>query len=130
MVEDYYPVEWPGRQVVALPEHIGISNAGQVREELLSAINRGAQGLIADMTATISCDHASADAGHTAYAGMRQVKGGNASSAKALTHRAPENARRSARSDLDVTDQQTIGAAVQALLTAEVRLYEHSVHIT
>ena len=62
-VEDLYPVEWAGGQaVVTLPEHIGISNAGQVREELLSVINRGATTLIADMTATVSCDHAGADA--------------------------------------------------------------------
>ena len=54
---------WAGRQVVVtLPEHIAIANAGQIREELLSVINRGAQVLIADMTATISCDHAGADA--------------------------------------------------------------------
>jgi anti-anti-sigma factor len=63
VVEGLYPVEWDGGQaVVALPEHIGISNAGQVREELLSVINQGATTLIADMTATISCDHAGADA--------------------------------------------------------------------
>jgi anti-anti-sigma factor len=62
-LEDFYPVEWAGRQaVVALPEHIGISNAGQVREELLSLINRGATTLIADMTATVSCDQAGAEA--------------------------------------------------------------------
>src|ERR1700678_2363423 len=62
-LEDLYPVEWAGGQaVVTLPEHIGISNAGQVREQLLSVINRGATILIADMTATISCDHAGADA--------------------------------------------------------------------
>jgi anti-sigma B factor antagonist len=61
--EDLYPVEWAGTQaVVTLPEHIGISNAGQVREELLSVINRGATTLIADMTATVSCDHAGAEA--------------------------------------------------------------------
>ena len=61
--EDLYPVEWAGAQaVVTLPEHIGISNAGQVREELLSVINRGATTLIADMTATLSCDHAGAGA--------------------------------------------------------------------
>ena len=62
-LEDFYPVEWVGGQaVVALPEHIGISNAGQVREELLSLINRGATTLIADMTATVSCDQAGAEA--------------------------------------------------------------------
>ena len=63
MLRDIYPVQWTDRQaVVALPEHIDVSNAGQIREELLSVINRGATALIADMTATISCDHAGADA--------------------------------------------------------------------
>jgi hypothetical protein len=41
--EDTYPVRWLGRQaVVTLPEHIDMSNAGEIREELLSVINRGA----------------------------------------------------------------------------------------
>jgi anti-anti-sigma factor len=63
VLRDIYPVQWTGRQaVVTLPEHIDVSNAGQIREELLSVINRGAKALIADMTATISCDHAGADA--------------------------------------------------------------------
>jgi anti-sigma B factor antagonist len=58
-----YPVRWEGRlAVVVLPEHVGLANAGQVSEELLSVINRGADVLIADMTATISCDYAGADA--------------------------------------------------------------------
>ncbi len=46
----------------ALGTHIDVSNAGQIREELLSVINRGAEALIADMTATISCDHVGAEA--------------------------------------------------------------------
>jgi anti-anti-sigma factor len=63
MLKDFYPVQWAGGQaVVALPEHIGVSNAGQVRDGLLSVINLGATTLIADMTATVSCDHAGADA--------------------------------------------------------------------
>ncbi len=63
VLEDPFPVEWMGHQaVVALPEHIDVSNVGQIREELLSVINRGAAVLIADMTATVSCDHAGADA--------------------------------------------------------------------
>ncbi len=33
-----------------------------IREELLSVINRGAEALIADMTATVSCDHVGAEA--------------------------------------------------------------------
>ena len=37
------------------------------RDELLSVINRGATALIADMTATVSCDHAGADAMVRAY---------------------------------------------------------------
>ena len=48
--------------VVALPEHIDVSNAGQIREQLLLVINSGAATLIADMTATVSSDHAGADA--------------------------------------------------------------------
>jgi anti-sigma B factor antagonist len=63
VLKDIYPVRWTGRQaVVTLPEHIGASNAGQIREELLSVINRGAETVIADMSTTISCDHAGADA--------------------------------------------------------------------
>ena len=66
--EDAYPVRWAGRQaLVVLPEHIDVSNAGQIREELLSVINRGAEALIADMTATLSCDNAGADAVARAY---------------------------------------------------------------
>ncbi len=68
MPEDIYPVQWTGRQaIVALPEDIDVSNAGAIREELLSVINRGAEVLIVDMTATISCDHAGADAVARAY---------------------------------------------------------------
>jgi anti-anti-sigma factor len=66
--EATYPVRWTGRQAqVVLPEHIDVSNAGQIREELLAVINQGAEALIADMTATISCDHAGADAVARAY---------------------------------------------------------------
>jgi anti-anti-sigma regulatory factor len=44
VLRDIYPVQWTGRQaVVTLPEHIDVSNAGQIREELLSVINRGAK---------------------------------------------------------------------------------------
>ena len=66
--DEIYPVRWIGRQaLVALPEDIDVSNAGQIREELLSVINRGAEALIVDMTATMSCDHAGADAVARAY---------------------------------------------------------------
>ena len=68
MFKDTYPVQWNGRQaVVALPEHIDVSNASQIREELLWVINRSAAALIADMTATLSCDQSGADAVMRAY---------------------------------------------------------------
>ena len=68
VINDSYPVRWMGRQaVVVLPEHIDVSNASQIREELLWVINRGAAALIADMTATLSCDHSGADAVMRAY---------------------------------------------------------------
>jgi anti-anti-sigma factor len=68
VADDTCPVRWTGPQVVvALPEHIDVSNASQIREQLLSVINRGGATLIADMTATVSCDHAGADALARAY---------------------------------------------------------------
>jgi anti-anti-sigma factor len=66
--EDSCPVQWRGRQaVVTLPDHIDVWNASQIGEELLSLINGGATELIADMTATVSCDHSGADAIVDAY---------------------------------------------------------------
>jgi len=68
MQKDAFEVRWSGRRaVVSLPEHIDVSNAGQIRELLLSVINRGALVLIADLSATVSCDHAGADAVVRAY---------------------------------------------------------------
>ena len=47
--EDNYPVRWAGRQAVVAPsEHIGQANAGQVSQELLPVINRGADALTVD----------------------------------------------------------------------------------
>jgi len=63
-----YPVQWQGRQaVVTLPDYIDASNASQIGEELNSLINGGATELIADMTATVSCDYPGADAMAHAY---------------------------------------------------------------
>lgn len=68
VLDDIYPVRWAGKQaVVTLPEDIDLSNVGQIREQLLTVINRGAAVLIADMTATISCDYAGAEALIRAY---------------------------------------------------------------
>jgi anti-anti-sigma factor len=63
MPHDYFPVSWAGRQaVVTFPGHVDVSNVGQLRDRLLSVINRGATVLVADMTHTVSCDHAAVDA--------------------------------------------------------------------
>ena len=63
MRENICPVRWGGQQaLVAFPEHMDQSNAGRIGEKLLSVIDRGAAVLIADMIATIWCDHAGAGA--------------------------------------------------------------------
>jgi anti-sigma B factor antagonist len=63
MADSIFPVQWTGQQtIVTLPEHIDNSNAGQIREQLLWIINRGAAVLIADLTETVSCDYSGADA--------------------------------------------------------------------
>ncbi|HTX27877.1 MAG TPA: PAS domain S-box protein [Streptosporangiaceae bacterium] len=63
MPDDLFPVTWAGRQaIVAFPGQVDVSNAGQLRDRLLSVINRGASILIADMTGTVSLDHAGVDA--------------------------------------------------------------------
>lgn len=68
MIADPYPVLWADqRAVVVLPGHIDLSNAGEIRSELLSVINRGATTLIADMSATVSCDHSGTEAVARAY---------------------------------------------------------------
>ncbi len=68
MHDGAFPVKWTGRlAVVTLPEHIDVSNVAELREQLLSVINRGAAVLAVDMTATMSCDHATVDAFARAY---------------------------------------------------------------
>ncbi len=63
MPEQWFPVQWHGRQaVVVLPDHVDLGNAGLLRDELLVLINRGAAVVILDMTETTSCDHAGMDA--------------------------------------------------------------------
>jgi len=63
MRDEPFPVEWMGRlAIVTFPGHVDISNARQLRDRLLAVINRGAAVLIADMTATESCDHAAVEA--------------------------------------------------------------------
>jgi anti-anti-sigma factor len=59
MPDDLFPATWMGRRaIVSFPGQVDISNVDQLRDRLLSVINRGATVLIADMTSTVSCDHA------------------------------------------------------------------------
>jgi anti-anti-sigma factor len=68
MAEGMEPLAWADqRAVVAFPEHVDGSNAAQIREQLLAAFDRGAAVVIADMSATITCDHAGIDAVARAY---------------------------------------------------------------
>ena len=61
--KDSCSVEWLDQLAVGtLPDHIDVSNVSHIGKKLLLVINRGASALIADMTATVSCNHASADA--------------------------------------------------------------------
>ena len=63
MRDDPFPVEWTGRQaIVTFPGNVDVSNVSQLKDRLLSVINRGAAVLIADMTGTESCDHSAIEA--------------------------------------------------------------------
>ncbi len=54
-----FPVLWSGRTaVVRLPAEIDLVIADDLREALLSILNQGALGLVADMSATTFCDSA------------------------------------------------------------------------
>jgi len=63
MAEGKEQVAWAGRRaVVAFPEHVDMSNAAQIREQLLAVFDRGATVVIADMSATVWCDYVGIDA--------------------------------------------------------------------
>ena len=54
-----FPVRWSGQTaIVRLPAEIDLTIADPLREALLTVLNQGALGLIADMTATTFCDSA------------------------------------------------------------------------
>jgi PAS domain S-box-containing protein len=68
MTDASAPVEWSGRRaVVTFPEHVGAPDAARLGEQLLEALRQGALTLIADMSATRSCDPAAAGAVARAY---------------------------------------------------------------
>jgi anti-sigma B factor antagonist len=61
-------VLWLGQAAVAtLPVEIDIANADQVREDLLTVLNRGPAVLIVDMAGTTFCDSAGVNAIVRAY---------------------------------------------------------------
>jgi anti-sigma B factor antagonist len=61
--QERFPVAWlGGAAVITLPEEIDLSNSDQVRDELLSLLNRGPSVLIVDMAGTTFCDSAGVNA--------------------------------------------------------------------
>jgi anti-sigma B factor antagonist len=63
MPQERFPVVWLSKvAVVTLPVEIDIVNADQIREDLLSVLNRGAATLIVDMGGTTFCDSAGVSA--------------------------------------------------------------------
>ena len=63
MPQERFPVVWLSKvAVVTLPVEIDIANADQVRDELLSLLNRGAATLVVDMGGTTFCDSAGVNA--------------------------------------------------------------------
>ena len=44
-MSDRYPVQWTGQLAIVILPHVGESKAGQIRDELLWVINRGATEL-------------------------------------------------------------------------------------
>jgi anti-sigma B factor antagonist len=68
-VPEYHaPVLWLGQVAVAtLPVEIDIANADQVREDLLTVLNRGPAMLIVDLAKTTFCDSAGVNALVRAY---------------------------------------------------------------
>ncbi len=63
MSREHYPVLRIGQTaVITLPAEIDITNADQVREDLLWVLNQGAVLLIADLSKTTFCDSAGVSA--------------------------------------------------------------------
>lgn len=76
MADDQFPLEWTDRQaVVGFPGHVDVSNVSQLRDRLLSVINRSATVLIADMTDAVIVQHSLADRSMLAGGGVQFVIG-------------------------------------------------------
>lgn len=63
MSEEWFPAAWSGRTaVVIVAGEIDLTNAENLRDALLSALNAGARGLVVDMSATTFIDSAGVSA--------------------------------------------------------------------
>jgi anti-anti-sigma factor len=61
--EEWFPAAWSGRTaVVIVSGEIDLTNAENLRDALLSALNAGARGLVVDMSATTFIDSAGVSA--------------------------------------------------------------------
>ena len=59
MSEEWFPAAWSGRTAVVIAAgEIDLTNAENLRDALLSALNAGARGLVVDMSATTFIDSA------------------------------------------------------------------------
>jgi PAS domain S-box-containing protein len=68
MTEGIVPAEWTGRvAAVAFPEHVDAASAASIGDQLRAGLGKGAAVVIADMSATASCDRAGVDALIHAY---------------------------------------------------------------
>jgi len=68
MTDGITPTEWTGRvAVVAFPDHVDAAAADSIIDQLLAALGNGAAVVIADMSATESCDRSGMDALLRAY---------------------------------------------------------------
>jgi PAS domain S-box-containing protein len=112
MTDGIAGVAWSGhRAVVSFPEEVGAPDAARISEQLLGALGQGALTLIADMSATVRCDQAGADAVARAYlcAAARQAE-------LRLVIRAPDDRRLMSAEGLDrlVPVYATLDAALTA----------------
>lgn len=63
MSEEHFPAAWSGRiAVISAAGEIDLTNAGSLRDGLLSALNAGALGLVVDLTAATFLDSAGVNA--------------------------------------------------------------------
>lgn len=68
MPGEHCPVQWVGlAAVVSLPGEIDLTNADQIREDLLAIFSRGATTVVVDMNGTTFCDSAGVNALVRAY---------------------------------------------------------------